>query len=290
MQKLGIDLSRWQGNFDLNKAKNEGVEYAILKIGGSDGGQYKDSKFDTYYKDCESAGIPKGCYYFGEAMTLDEAKAEVQHWLSLMKGKKFEYPVWYDVEANMLKVDKSTLTQICKYVLSEIQKAGYWVGMYCSTYYYNTAVNDKELAAYSHWVADWGGSKPTLASGNAVQMWQFGGEKNLVRSNKIAGVVVDQNYCYIDYESKIKAKGLNGYTVNIGSSTGSNATSSSTGNENLKVGDKVKVINPIIYGTNKRFKAYYDTYELISLNGDRAVIGINGVKTAAINIANIKKA
>ena len=79
MQKFGIDLSRWQGNFDFAKAKSEGVEFAIIKIGGSDGGTYKDSKFDTYYKACEQAGIAKGCYYFGEAMTMDEAKEEVKH-------------------------------------------------------------------------------------------------------------------------------------------------------------------------------------------------------------------
>lgn len=43
-------------------------------------------------------------------------------------------------------------------------------------------------------------------------MWQFGGETNLIRSNKINGQTCDQDYCYVDYPAKIKAVGLNGYS------------------------------------------------------------------------------
>ena len=41
--------------------------------------------------------------------------------------------------------------------------------------------------------------------------WQFGGETNLIRSNKMAGVVCDQNYMYKDFPSLIKENGLNGF-------------------------------------------------------------------------------
>ena len=46
MQKFGIDISHWQGDFDFKKAKLEGVQYVILKCGGGDSGLYKDSKFE----------------------------------------------------------------------------------------------------------------------------------------------------------------------------------------------------------------------------------------------------
>lgn len=42
-------------------------------------------------------------------------------------------------------------------------------------------------------------------------MWQFGGSTNLIRDNKIAGVVCDQDYCYVDYPSAIKSLGLNNF-------------------------------------------------------------------------------
>jgi hypothetical protein len=50
-----------------------------------------------------------------------------------------------------------------------------------------------------------------MPSVEGVQVWQYGGETNYIRSNKIAGVVCDQDYSYVDFPSLIKAKGLNGY-------------------------------------------------------------------------------
>ena len=57
---------------------------------------------------------------------------------------------------------------------------------------------------------------------------------------------------------------------------------------NLKKGDKVKVINAIQYD-GKPFKTYYDVYDIIEVKGNRVVIGIGKVVTAAIDIKNIKK-
>lgn len=60
--------------------------------------------------------------------------------------------------------------------------------------------------------------------------------------------------------------------------------------DKIKVGDTVKVLNPVSYGTNKKFKLYYKTYKVMELSGDRAVIGVNGTVTAAIDVKNLKKA
>ena len=40
----GIDVSHWQGTIDWNKVKAAGIEFAIIKAGGSDAGTYTDSK------------------------------------------------------------------------------------------------------------------------------------------------------------------------------------------------------------------------------------------------------
>lgn len=210
---FGIDISRWQGNFSIAQAMlAHQIKFAILKIGGGDNVCYKDRKFDDFYKQCEDAGLPKGCYFFGHAMDMATAQREVEYWLELMKGKKFEYPVFYDVEADMLKLGKRQLTDIVKYVCSEVEKHGYWVGIYSSASHFETEVYDDELKHFSHWVASWGTKKPVLSKGGETQMWQFGGETNKIRSNKINGVTCDQDYCYMDYPSVIKKKGLNGYT------------------------------------------------------------------------------
>ena len=114
--------------------------------------------------------------------------------------------------------DRVTLTEIVKTFCSIVEAAGYWVGIYSSESFFNSEMNDGELTRYSHWVARWGKSKPAPTSGAETQMWQFGGETNLIRSNKINGQTCDQDYCYVDYPAKIKSAGLNGY------SKGSNTT------------------------------------------------------------------
>lgn len=58
--------------------------------------------------------------------------------------------------------------------------------------------------------------------------------------------------------------------------------------ESFKKGDKVKVLNAVTYD-GKSFKTYYDTYDVIQVNGDRVVIGIGSTVTAAVNTANLRK-
>lgn len=56
----------------------------------------------------------------------------------------------------------------------------------------------------------------------------------------------------------------------------------------LKKGDRVKVLNPVTYD-GKPFRTYYDTYDVIQVNGDRVVIGVGATVTAAVNAANLRK-
>lgn len=84
----------------------------------------------------------------------------------------------------------------------------------------------------------------------------------------------------------------NPYLINNGTgfvndnciTTNTSSSSSST----IKKGDKVKVINAVQYD-GKSFAKYYDTYDVIEIDGDRAVIGIGNTVTCAINVKNIKK-
>lgn len=212
MKKFGIDTSKWQGDFNFAAAKaDEGVEFAILKIGGGDAGLYKDIQFENSYKRCAECGLDKGAYFFGHAMNMDEAKKEADYLISLLKGKKFEYPVFYDVEADMLNIGRELLTDVIKYILEALEKAGYWAGIYGSADNIQYYADDTQLTRWSHWLAGYSAEAPAINSGSELQIWQFGGDTNKIRSNKINGTIVDQNYCYVDFPAKIKEAGLNGY-------------------------------------------------------------------------------
>lgn len=59
--------------------------------------------------------------------------------------------------------------------------------------------------------------------------------------------------------------------------------------EPIKAGDKVKVKKAVQYGSGKTFKLFYEVYDVISISGDRAVIGIGKTITAAVHVDNLTK-
>ena len=75
MSTFGIDISRWQGDFNVAMAKAEGVEFVIAKIGQRGSGI--DKQFDANYKKCKELGIPVGCYFYGTATSVLEAQYDV---------------------------------------------------------------------------------------------------------------------------------------------------------------------------------------------------------------------
>lgn len=207
--KFGIDISHWQGDFDFAKAKEEGVEFVIIKCGGADRVLYKDDKFERNYKAAKEQGLGVGAYFFGYATTIEQAKIEANYCLSLLKGKQFDYPIFYDAEAEVMNKGKSLLTDIISAFCDYAESNGYWCGFYTNLdWYYNKLFGATLAQRYSLWLATWSKNMPDV---KGIQMWQYGGDINYIRSNKVAGVVCDQNYCFVDYPSLIKARNLNGY-------------------------------------------------------------------------------
>ena len=131
MKKLGIDISKWQKNIDLDEVKKAGVEFVILR------GAYSTSKdvcFDDFYKKYKAKKIPVGVYHYSMATTITEAKKEADAMVKILKGKKFEYPIYLDVEDKVQKaLGKDKLTSIIQKYCDTLEKAGYYVGIY-STY------------------------------------------------------------------------------------------------------------------------------------------------------------
>lgn len=195
MAKSGIDVSKWQKGFKLESAKKEGFDTVIIKAGGADGGLYKDSQFDNFYQQAKECNMYTCAYYFGQAFSVEQAKNEANHFIGLLKGKAITN-VYYDVEAKMLNQGKQHLTDIIKAFCDTVNNAGYECGIYTSESHFNSRFNDIQLKQYSHWVARYSKSAPKLNSGAQIDIWQYGGEVNYIRSNKIAGTVVDQDYIY----------------------------------------------------------------------------------------------
>lgn len=207
---FGIDVSVWQGDFNFNQAVQEGVKFAILR------GAYnlsKDTRFEEYYKNAKSVGLDVGVYHYTMATTVQEAEREAQFLLdNVLASKQFELPIYFDIEDSVHKnLSKAQVTEITKAYLSYLESKGYWVGIYSSKSFLETYLTEEVRNRYALWVAQW---NTELTYTGQCGMWQFGGETNYIRSTKINGQTVDQNYMLEDYPTLIKNRGKNGYGSN----------------------------------------------------------------------------
>lgn len=269
VKKFGIDISRWQGNFNFDKAVKEGVEFVIVKGGGGDDGLYVDRKFNENYNAVKQHKLPIGVYWFSKALSVAEAKKEAEYfYTNCLKGKQFELPVYIDVENKaQLAVGQRKLTDIIKAWCEYLEAKGYWVGIYSSLSYFNTYMYDNELTCYAHWVAQWS-KECTYKTTSCLGMWQFGGETNAIRTNKVAGVVCDQDYMLVDYPALVKKAGLNGFKK---TTTAPKPTPKPTP-KTYKKGDKIVLKDTPTFTTSTSAKAKkrngtYYIYDGIKING-----------------------
>lgn len=203
----GADLSVYQGNVDFTKVKSQ-LDFVILRAGYGKLASQKDKNFEVYYKAARQAGIHVGAYWYSYAMNEAEARQEAQACLECLKGKQFDYPIYYDVEEQkQFALGKSAVSKIVRAFLEVVESAGYWVGLYSNTSALNAYIEDDIKKRYAIWVAHWGVKAPTYTGSYGV--WQYTDKGS---ANGISGKV-DLDYSYYDYPKEIKGRGLNGYNT-----------------------------------------------------------------------------
>lgn len=215
--KKGVDLSSLNGAVDMQKIKDAGYEFAMLRCGyGSDIRVQDDTQFENNVRQCEALGIPWGAYLYSYALGTEDAKSEVRHVLRLLKGKRPTLPVAIDMEdADGYKQKHGGLTfsninNTCQIFVEEMRKAGYYPMIYTGLEEINHYISAEVLNSCDLWFAQWW-KRPDY-DGSNMGMWQYGGETNYLESNSIPGVgVVDKDKCYKDYPSIIKDGGYNGW-------------------------------------------------------------------------------
>lgn len=199
MKNFGIDISVYQGTFDLEQAMHEGVRFAILKGGGGDDGLYVDRMFSRNYDLAKTLGLPIGVYWFSKALTMEEAVEEAKYFYeNVLSGRSFELPIYIDVEnRTQLSIGADALTATIRTWCAEIQTHGVRPGVYSSLSYFKNCMHDEQLQDITHWVAQYN-DVCEYAYPDALGIWQFGGGVNYIRTNKVAGVTCDQDYMLQD--------------------------------------------------------------------------------------------
>ena len=185
-----IDVSTWQGSIDFNKVKSAGYDYVIIRAGYGKEKSQKDNMFETNYKNAKSAGLKVGAYWFSYAMSPSTATAEADACLSCIKGKKFELPVYYDMEYQpAMSTSNSNYTKMAVNFCNKLKSNGFKSGVYSSASVYDYLLNRKTLKnnGISIWNAEWY-IKPSIS----CDVWQYSdnGRINGISTN------VDLDYIY----------------------------------------------------------------------------------------------
>lgn len=195
--KVGIDVSKWQGDIDWDKVKNDGVEFAIIRAGyrGSvTGSIIEDPYFKANMKGAAAAGIPVGVYFFTQAVNEVEAVEEASAVLKLVQQYQLDYPIFIATEGAGGDglgdyLDVSTRTLVCEAFCRTIENGGYRAGVYASRNWYNNRLETARLDNYYIWLAEY--RSVPLYQGY-YRMWQH------TSKGKVDGIVgnVDLNIAY----------------------------------------------------------------------------------------------
>ena len=198
---LGPDISTFNGKVDFDKLKDK-VDFVIIRCGYGSNYEYQDDdRFKRNANECERVGIPYGVYLYSYATDIAAVESEVRHVKRLIKGRKIERGVWYDLEDKVLPKNKKLLTDICLKFIELMEEEGHEVGFYTSLDWMNNRFDDERLEGKRLWLAQWNDTMDYKGKCEVV-MWQYTSE------GKIEGQKgnFDLNWHFQETEEEIMEK------------------------------------------------------------------------------------
>lgn len=178
-----IDVSSWQGDIDWAKAKADGVEGAIIRLGFGWGND-ADAKAQRNISECKRLGIPFGIYWYSYAEDAGGAKHEGSDVVSKLRQmgvspNDLKYPVYYDLErwtwtGHTPPTDPNVYNGIVNAWYGALQSSGYQnLGVYSYTSYLQGPLNNANIYAKTRWVAQYGPQMEFTAFGTNDRGWQY---------------------------------------------------------------------------------------------------------------------
>ncbi len=279
MSYKGIDVSEFQGTINWKKASEE-IDFVIVRA-GYDG--YVDPFWKQNVNNAKANGLHVGAYWFMYFLDEEEAKRNADEFINQLRkfDTYIDMPVALDVEEDTYRYmrqmgitpSKSLITKLVNTFCKRVEDAGYYTMVYSNLNGFNNYIGD--VSKYDVWLAQIDSREPSKNCG--IWQYSFNGYIDGINGK------VDLDVAFLNYPKIIKENNLNhlGDTV-----TPEKPKEVQT---RIKVGDIVKVIKPIIYGTNKRFNLWYENYNVLEVVGDRAVIGKGKAITAPIDVKYLRK-
>jgi len=205
----GVDVSRWQGTINWTLVRNSGIQFAMLRATYGWGDRKPDATFERNYREAKKVGIHVGAYHYSYAKSPEDAIKEAEYCYSVIKGKKFEYPIAYDMEeSSVAALGKENVSEIAKAFCEKMESYGYYVCIYANKNWLENYFTDEIFKKYDIWLAQWT-EKPTFQKPYGIWQKSSKGKVNGIDGN------VDLDESYKNYPSIMKYNGLNGYGTEI---------------------------------------------------------------------------
>ena len=198
MTRQGVDVSRWQGEIDWEQVKASGIDFVIVKAGGSDAGFYTDKYFEKNYAGAKAAGLMVGAYYFVGKYCISalDGSADAQRFLKICEGKTFDLPLFIDIETTPFDRKRGATDAVIAFC-DVIEKAGYMSGVYASkTSGFADRLEDSRLSNIIHWVAQY--NNKCTYQGNYL-IWQK------TSKGRVPGINGNVDLDEINYKNVTKA-------------------------------------------------------------------------------------
>lgn len=202
MEIRGIDVSAWQGKIDWGTVAAYGMDFVLLRI--TEAGNVIDSFFEKNFSECRKHNIPVGVYKYSYAMTIAEIQNEARKVVSVLNGRKLQYPVWLDLEHNKQRsLGAESIHKMADAFREIVEAAGYKFGIYCNVDWYMNVICS-HLRKHDFWIARY----PAADNGILQERLRpdFGVGWQYSSKAKIPGIngTVDRNVFYKDYKDEEK--------------------------------------------------------------------------------------
>ena len=233
-----IDVSSWQGDIDWAKAKADGVEGAIIRLGFGWGND-ADAKAQRNINECKRLGIPFGIYWYSYAEDASGSRQEGNDVVSKLRQfgvspNDLKYPVYYDLESwtwtgHTPPTNPNVYNGIVNAWYGALQSGGYQnLGVYSYTSYLQGPLNNANIYAKTRWVAQYGPQMEFTAFGTNDRGWQYtssgqiNGITGSVDMNAFGNKTYAQNSASIDVRKMSAVSIPNGdYYINVRSKVAS---------------------------------------------------------------------
>lgn len=202
---LGIDVSSWQETIDWRKVADDGVQFALIRVGHHNGFTNiieEDRYFRKNIEGAQAAGIRVGVYIYSQAVTEDEAREEAAYVIHRIADYKMDLPIVFDYEYERKTAADGTVVNGRLYQAYEIDK-----------------ILDKEKAtdiclAFCDYVSSFGYSPMVYANAwmltNRLNADTIEEKADIWMANYTQSTIYQNDFDYWQYSSSGKVNGIKG--------------------------------------------------------------------------------